>query len=41
VYNKGVADAQVFLRDRLADLEATVYKAAFAYWPKGTSARRE
>jgi uncharacterized protein (DUF2164 family) len=41
VYNKAVADAQVFLRDRLADLEATCYEADFAYWPKGTSVRRK
>lgn len=41
VYNGAVADAQVFLRDRLGDLEATCYEPEFAYWPKGTSVRRK
>jgi uncharacterized protein (DUF2164 family) len=41
VYNTGVADAQAFLRDRLADLEATCYEPEFAYWPKDTSVRRK
>lgn len=41
VYNSGVADAQAFLRDRLADLEATCYEPEFAYWPKGSSVRRK
>ena len=41
VYNKAVADAQVFLRDRLADLEATCYEPEFVYWPKGSSVRRK
>jgi uncharacterized protein (DUF2164 family) len=40
-YNRGVSDAQAFLRDRLADLEATCYEPEFAYWPKGTSVRRK
>jgi uncharacterized protein (DUF2164 family) len=41
VYNQAVADAQVFLRDRLADLEATCYEPEFAYWPRGSSVRRK
>ncbi len=41
VYNSGVRDAQAFLQDRLADLEATCYEAEFAYWPKGASVRRK
>jgi uncharacterized protein (DUF2164 family) len=41
VYNQAVADAQVFLRDRLADLEATCYEPEFVYWPKGSSVRRK
>jgi uncharacterized protein (DUF2164 family) len=41
VYNGAVADAQAFLRDRLADLEATCYEPEFTYWPKGTSVRRK
>ncbi len=41
VYNKAVSDAQIFLRDRLADLEASCYEPEFVYWPKGTSVRRK
>lgn len=41
VYNAAIADAQVFLRDRLADLEATCYAPEFTYWPKGASVRRK
>lgn len=41
VYNGGVADAQAFLRDRLADLDATCYEPEFVYWPKGSSVRRK
>jgi uncharacterized protein (DUF2164 family) len=40
-YNAGVAAAEAFLRDRLADLEATCYEPEFAYWPKGASIRRK
>jgi uncharacterized protein (DUF2164 family) len=40
-YNAGVAAAEAFLRDRLADLEATCYEPEFAYWPKGMSVRRK
>ena len=41
VYNMGVADAQTYLRDRLADLEGTCYEPEFAYWPKSSSVRRK
>jgi uncharacterized protein (DUF2164 family) len=41
VYNAGVIDAQAFLRDRLADLEATCYEPEFVYWPKESTARRK
>ena len=40
VYNAAVADAQTFLRDRVADLEGACYEPEFAYWPKGKSVRR-
>ena len=40
-YNAGVADAQAFLRDRVADLEGTCSEPTFAYWPKGASVRRK
>ena len=36
VYNQGVADAQVFMRDRVADLEGACYEAEFGYWPRET-----
>jgi uncharacterized protein (DUF2164 family) len=41
IYNRGVVDAQIFLRDRLADLEATCYEPEFTYWPKGSTTRRK
>ena len=41
VYNGAISDAQTFLRDRLADLEATCYEPEFTFWPKGTSVRRK
>ena len=40
-YNAGVAAAEAFLRDRVADLEATCYEPEFGYWPKGVSVRRK
>jgi uncharacterized protein (DUF2164 family) len=41
VYNTGVADAQTYLRDRIADLEGTCYEPEFVYWPKSSSVRRK
>jgi uncharacterized protein (DUF2164 family) len=41
VYNGAITDAQAFLRDRLADLEAPCYEPEFPYWPNGTSVRRK
>jgi uncharacterized protein (DUF2164 family) len=41
IYNAAIADAQAFLRDRLADLEATCYEPEFTYWAKGASVRRK
>jgi uncharacterized protein (DUF2164 family) len=41
IYNTAIAHAQAFLRDRLADLEATCYEPEFAYWAKGASVRRK
>ena len=41
VHNAAITEAQVFLRDRLSDLEATCVEPEFTYWPKGTSARRK
>ena len=36
VYNAAIADAQTFLRDRVADLEGACYAPEFGYWPKAT-----
>lgn len=41
VYNAAVGDAQGFLRDRLADLEASCYEPEFVYWGKASSVRRK
>jgi uncharacterized protein (DUF2164 family) len=41
VYNTGVADAQAYLRDRVADLEGVCYEPEFPYWPKSSSVRRK
>jgi len=40
-YNAGVAAAEAYLRDRVADLEGVCHEPEFAYWPKGTSVRRK
>ena len=39
VYNGAIADAQTFVRDRLADLEGVCSAHEFAYWPS-SSVRR-
>ena len=39
VYNAAIADAQTFLRDRVADLEGACFAPEFGYWPKGTIRR--
>ena len=41
IYNGAVADAQTYLRDRVADLEGTCHEREFGYWPKGSSVRRK
>jgi len=41
VYNSAVADVQVYVRDRLADLDGTIFEPEFTYWPKGASVRRK
>jgi len=33
VYNGAIGDAQTWLRDRVADLEAACFEREFAYWP--------
>lgn len=41
VYNAAIGDAQVYFRDRLADLEASCYEPEFGYWPKASAIRRK
>ncbi len=41
IRNQALDDAQVFLRERLADMDATLHEPPFAYWPKGSSVRRK
>ena len=40
-YNAGVAAAETYLRDRVADVEGVCSVPEFAYWPKGSSVRRK
>ena len=39
IYNAAIADAQAYLRDRVADLDGACSAPEFAYWPK-SSVRR-
>ena len=41
VFNAGVAAAEAYLRDRVADLDGVCHVPEFAYWPKGSSVRRK
>ena len=34
VYNAAIADAQIFLRDRVADLDGACFEPEFAYWQR-------
>ena len=38
IYNGAIADAQAYLRDRVADLEGACAEPEFAYWPKSGQA---
>jgi uncharacterized protein (DUF2164 family) len=40
VYNAAIADAQVYLRDRVADLDGACFAPEFGYWPKQAARRR-
>jgi len=40
-YNAGVASAEAYLRDRVADMDGVCHEPEFAYWPKAASARRK
>jgi uncharacterized protein (DUF2164 family) len=39
VYNGAIADAQAFLRDRLADLDGACSAPEFGYWPRASVRR--
>ena len=39
VYNAAIADAQAFLRDRIADLDGACFVPEFEYWPRSTTRR--
>lgn len=38
-YNRGIADAQAFLQNRLTDLEGVCYEPEFTYWQRQDDAR--
>jgi uncharacterized protein (DUF2164 family) len=40
-YNAGVAAAEAYLRDRVADMEGICHEPEFSYWPKAASVRRK
>ena len=42
IYNRGVADAQVYLRDRVAEVDGACYEPEFTHWtrPTGNSRRK-
>ena len=39
IYNGAIADAQSYLRDRLADLDGACSVPEFAYWPSASVRR--
>jgi uncharacterized protein (DUF2164 family) len=39
IYNGAIADAQTYLRDRLADLEGVCSAPEFAFWPSASVRR--
>ena len=40
IYNQAVADAQVRMGQRVADLSGELYADEFQYWPKADSKRK-
>ena len=34
IYNQAIVDAQVFMRDRVSDLEGTCFEPEFGFWKK-------
>ena len=39
IYNGAIAEAQVYLRERVADLDGACYMPEFEYWPRAASRR--
>ena len=39
IYNAAIADAQVYFRDRAAELDGACFVPEFEYWPQGRSRR--
>lgn len=40
IYNRGVADAQVYMRDRVAEVDGACYESEFTYWTRATGKQR-
>jgi len=40
IYNAAIADAQAYLRDRVADLDGACSAPEFAYWPASAAKRK-
>lgn len=40
IYNRGVADAQVYIRDRVAEVDGACYESEFTYWTRSTKQSR-
>ena len=34
IYNRAIVDAQVFMRDRVSDLEGSCFEPEFGFWKK-------
>ena len=39
IYNAAITDAQVYFRERVADLEGACFEPEFGYWPRETGRR--
>ena len=39
IYNAAIADAQIYFRDRVADLDSACFVPEFGYWPKESNRR--
>lgn len=39
IYNAAVADAQTYMRDRVADLEGACFEPEFGYWARSAGRR--